>query len=122
MPCYSEHLKVPSRLEYEHSKSMGYQGTFEDYSAMCAGRDLKIFICGDLGPHCADCMGFGDFLCDYPVGDGKTCDRPMCSDHSHGVGLDIHYCETHFRMWKEFKESGGVDSALRNVIAIRSEN
>jgi len=30
-------------------------------------------VCGNLGPHCGCCGGVSGFLCDYPVGEGKTC-------------------------------------------------
>lgn len=74
-----------------------------------------IHICGDLGPHCAECADVGSFLCDYPVGKDKTCDRHMCSDHATEVAPDLHYCAGHTKMWKEFEESGGVKSVLENV-------
>lgn len=57
-------------------------------------------ICGDLGPHCADCGDTGDNLCDYPVGDGKTCDRSICEYHSHEVAPNMHYCDQHYAEWK----------------------
>jgi hypothetical protein len=34
-------------------------------------------------------------LCDYPVGNGKTCDKPMCAKHSTSGGKDIDYCPDH---------------------------
>lgn len=80
-----------------------------------------MFVCGDLGAHCGDCMAVGDLLCDYPVGEGKTCDRPMCGDHGHEIGPDLHYCAAHYKMWTDFKERGGVDAALKNVIAFKGE-
>ena len=41
-----------------------------------------MFLCGDFGPHCGACASVGDFLCDFPVGDGKTCDMPLCERHA----------------------------------------
>jgi hypothetical protein len=79
----------------------------------------KMFICGKLGPHCADCAGFGDYLCDYPVGDGKTCDRPMCDDHATEIAPEVHYCAGHLKMWREFCEAGGVKRELENVVAFK---
>lgn len=55
---------------------------------------------GSLGPHCAECADVGGFLCDYPIGGGLTCDRSLCEAHSHIVGDDMHYCETHYREWR----------------------
>lgn len=122
MPCYIEPIKPPSAAEYEQWQKLGYLGTWDNY---CAAKNRNVggmmFVCGDLGAHCADCMAVGDFLCDYPVGDGKTCDRPICGDHAHEIGPDLHYCNAHYQMWTEFKERGGVDVALRNVIAFKGE-
>jgi hypothetical protein len=60
-----------------------------------------VFLCGDLGPHCADpgCGGVGDSLCDWPIGDGKTCDLPLCDDHARAVGMDRHMCPVHYPIW-----------------------
>lgn len=96
MPCYVERIKPASREEYEQWQKFGYIGTWEQYSATRSSEvGGAMFICGDLGDHCADCMALGEFLCDYPVGDGKTCDRPICRDHSHEIGHEIHYCNGH---------------------------
>lgn len=122
MPCYIQRIRPPSKSEYKDWQDIGYIGTWDDY---CRAKQSTVgeimFLCGDLGPHCGDCAGIGDFLCDYPVGDGKTCDRPMCFEHSHEIAPEIHYCDAHYRMWQDFKNGGGVDEALRNVIAFKSE-
>jgi len=79
------------------------------------------FLCGDLGPHCSDakCEDVGTFLCDYPVGDDKTCDAYLCKHHAFEVAPNIHYCPGHALMWREFKESGGVERELENVVPFR---
>lgn len=77
----------------------------------------RMFICGELGPHCAECMDVSGYLCDFPVGEDKTCDRPVCHTHANPIGPDLHYCTAHFMMWKEYKESGGVSRELENVYA-----
>lgn len=122
MPCYLETVEPPSREEYERWRNMGYIGSWDDY---CSSREpnvgSRVFVCGNLGDHCAECMAVGDLLCDFPVGDGKTCDRPMCANHAHEIGPDLHYCQAHYAMWQEFKERGGVDAALRNVVAFKCE-
>ena len=40
----------------------------------------------------ADCDGDRVALCDYPVADGKTCDKGVCATHRTGVGENIDYC------------------------------
>lgn len=73
------------------------------------------FICGEgIEPSdrefstCSEC---GDnypvvveFLCDFPIGDEKTCDRLLCKTCARVVGKDMHYCESHYQEWKEFRE------------------
>ncbi|WP_432262812.1 hypothetical protein [Cupriavidus sp. TMH.W2] len=122
MPCYQHQVKPPTRAEYEEWVRMGYLRSWEAYcEAKSRSAGQTFFICGELGQHCADCAAVGAFLCDYPVGEGKTCDRPMCADHAHEIGHELHYCAAHHQMWREFRDSGGVDAALRNVIAIPQE-
>ncbi len=78
------------------------------------------FINGSLGPHCADCTRVATLLCDYPVGEGKTCDRHMCEAHATEIKPQIHYCKGHNERWLEFKASGEID-ALRLVVSRRAE-
>lgn len=77
-----------------------------------------MFICGKFGPHCrGGCGAPGDeFLCDYPIGKGKTCDAPLCADHAHEVAPDVHYCPGHHAKWVEFEQAGGVVQELANVV------
>lgn len=122
MPCYVQPFSRPSQADYEQWKRMGYLGSWDQYCQNKAeSQGGRFFICGELGPHCAECLAVGDFLCDYPVGEGKTCDRPLCDTHGHEIGRDLHYCQAHYEMWQEFKAKGGVDEALRNVIAFKNE-
>lgn len=75
------------------------------------------FICGDLGPHCAAerCGASSDFLCDYPVGNGSTCDASLRRSHTYEVANNVHYCPGHFQLWLEFKKSGDVTESLKDV-------
>jgi hypothetical protein len=76
----------------------------------------RVSVRGDLGPHCADCADVGWNLCDYPVGDDKTCDRAICDLHGHEIGPNMHYCATHHAEWTAFRDAGGVREALENVV------
>jgi len=75
-----------------------------------------VFLCGDFGPHCAACAACSDYLCDYPVGDGKTCDLPLCGSHAKEVAPNLHYCLGHSSLWEKFRDSGGVETELKNVV------
>lgn len=87
------------------------------YTGFTSGGD-QFFICGDLGPHCADhrCADVGTNLCDYPVGEDKTCDMPICDSHAFEAAPNVHYCPGHALMWREFVVSGGVERELKNVV------
>ena len=65
-----------------------------------------IMSCGEapLLPVCA-CGYVADLLCDYPMGDGKTCDLNLCSACAREVGVDQHFCDVHLR---EFQAKAGV--------------
>jgi hypothetical protein len=104
---------------YEQFKlwvQMGYLGSYEQYATSAApDAGARIFIKGDLGPHCTECLAPGDNLCDYPVGEGLTCDRNLCDEHSHGIASDTHYCRDHFIMWREYLASQRGYDVLDNV-------
>lgn len=64
-----------------------------------------MFICGsyksldDLKEppqFCYICGQKAAVLCDAPAGYGKTCDRPMCREHSHNIGKDTDVCHDHY--------------------------
>jgi hypothetical protein len=38
------------------------------------------------------CMDMSAYLCDGPVGGGRTCDRALCDAHAFEVGKNKHYC------------------------------
>jgi hypothetical protein len=78
-------------------------------------------ICGDLGPHCTQCGGVSDILCDFPVGYDKTCDRALCKACAHRIAPDTDYCLDHFSQWEAFEAAGGVKKMLENVVPYRKK-
>ena len=81
-------------------------------------KDGRVFLNGRLGPHCY-CGWVNTILCDYPVGNERTCDRKLCEDCCVEIAPDTHYCSDHNREWEEFTASGKRDAALANVIAFK---
>lgn len=77
-----------------------------------------MFLCGDLGPPC-HCGAVGGFLCDYPVGEGRTCDVALCASHAYEVAPEIHYCAGHLTLWEHFRDSGGLRVELENVVPFK---
>lgn len=62
------------------------------------GQKQPMFVCGSGIMCCAFCEQIADFRCDYPIGNGRTCDLPMCREHkTHrpDIGVDIDYCPHH---------------------------
>ena len=45
------------------------------------------------------CGAPGVKLCDFKVGQGKTCDIPRCERHSTHVAADKDLCEDHAEKW-----------------------
>lgn len=76
---------------------------------------------GRLGKPATCCGWVCGFLCDYPVGNDKTCDKRLCEDHAHEVAPEIHYCPEHYKQWLEFEKSGGVKNHLENVTPYKQE-
>ena len=110
MPCFASKFSPPSEEDYEVYKSHGYLGTYEQYLAIkekTYDPNAILFICGSMEgvEYCAhkECLGFNEFLCDYPIGEERTCDYGMCVDHSNQVGEDLHYCKAHYEIWLEQK-------------------
>lgn len=79
------------------------------------------FLCGKLGPHCVaeSCNWVSDFLCDYPVGNDKTCDRSLCGDHAHQIAPDTHYCAAHYNEYVEYRNTSELRNTLDNVVPFK---
>jgi hypothetical protein len=60
---------------------------------------MTAIVCGRLGRarKCwvSHCRTPSEKLCDWPVSDKKTCDRPVCKRHATSVGPDVDYCPAH---------------------------
>ena len=57
------------------------------------------FMCGSF-PERKPCQAPGcpnpvQVLCDFPAGEGKTCDTAVCRGHCRKVGEDRDYCFKH---------------------------
>lgn len=58
-----------------------------------------IFMCGKGIVACSNCGQVADYLCDYPVGEGKTCDLPICQNCRTHVGK-YDFCPIHYEVNK----------------------
>jgi len=64
------------------------------------GERVTGFICGGRSSgrkfNCQTCLKRrSERQCDYPVGDGKTCDKHLCAKCAVSVGTDRDYCPGH---------------------------
>ena len=58
---------------------------------------LSMIICtrGQRSKPCHICGSPSTGLCDYPIGNGKTCDKPMCNDCRNTIGDNLDVCQEH---------------------------
>ena len=59
--------------------------------------NTKVHMCGEkpLPKPCGVCGSISGFLCDGLVGEGKTCDMPLCEKCRVHQGEDTDYCPDH---------------------------
>jgi hypothetical protein len=59
---------------------------------MCGrGAPPAVCRCGRVDP---------DYLCDYPMGGGATCDAPLCERCRAHVGDELDLCREHHALWR----------------------
>lgn len=78
-------------------------------STLKIGETVAI-VCGPRArrKRCA-CGETGRFLCDWKIGKGRTCDKPLCKEHAKQVGEDKHICPKHaadYATWLEGRAAG----------------
>jgi hypothetical protein len=57
------------------------------------------FTCGSSITTCSFCGSISEYFCDFPMGDGRTCDLPLCKDHKkhrEDIAQDIDFCPHHW--------------------------
>lgn len=66
------------------------------------------FICGESVVNCQFCIYVADFLCDWPMGKGKTCDAPLCSEHALPVTANLDALRPDDLTRKRDPEAGAI--------------
>jgi hypothetical protein len=101
-------VRVKARELFDEVKRQGYTGTREQWASE-DGTDGEFMLSGDDGFTPCSCGYLAEFLCDFPMGDGKTCDALLCPDcamslvaeltplkeRRHGLD-DLHLCPAHY--------------------------
>lgn len=49
---------------------------------------------------CGNQYEFADYLCDWPMGKGTTCDMSLCKTCAREIGDDLHVCKIHHAVWQ----------------------
>lgn len=49
------------------------------------------------------CLVISAYECDWKLGGGKTCDKPICAGHAQQVGPNKHLCPDHQVAYVEWK-------------------
>ena len=70
---------------------------------------------GDGIENCDECCTFADYLCDWPMGNGKTCDHKLCDMHAHPIADDRHLCPIHAAV---FKSTGAVEPIKMDRVSL----
>lgn len=59
----------------------------------------------------ARCCAISSLLCDWPMGEGRTCDAPLCADCGWEVAPDQHLCPPH-HLAHSMQGTGGLFTSL----------
>ena len=107
-------LSKISKNNYKEIQEAGFLGSYDEYVERFSSGAGGLVHYNSSDPDftievCIDCQSPSKYLCDYPVGEGKTCDRHMCHSCVNETGEDMHYCKTHYREWEKFMRNNGVD-------------
>lgn len=63
---------------------------------------IPAIVCGRTRvPHCVTCRVPAERLCDWKVGNGRTCDKGICLEHTMSPAPDKDLCPTHAEMWRK---------------------
>lgn len=56
-----------------------------------------MIVCGHRPrrKQCCSCKGYAGLQCDYPIAEGKTCDKHVCRSCARAIGPDVDYCPFH---------------------------
>lgn len=60
-----------------------------------------------------NCGYMSEFLCDWPMGDGKTCDVNLCRVCALELRPELHYCPAHAELRQ-------AELAAKGIVAIES--
>jgi len=93
--------------QFEVSLLLGFPMPFFYRKMKPKSQSKPIIMCGSGIIACAFCGQAADFRCDAPIGEGRTCDLPLCIDHKHhrpDIGGDIDYCPHHRNLGDVHKE------------------
>jgi len=90
-----EGMREPSTEDFNHFEVLlGVLPTFFYLPTIKLEEPRLIFVCGEGIRGCHFCGKVADYLCDCPLGNGKTCDLPICDEHRQPIGA-FDFCPLH---------------------------
>lgn len=78
----------------------------------------QLHWCGEGIEPCNECCRCADYLCDFPIGDGKTCDHALCDTHAHPIADNRHLCSIHLAI---FRSTGALVPIRIDRISLSEE-
>jgi len=88
-------LRYPTEIEiYRFSEYLDLPIAFFYRKTYIKDTPDIVHVCGSGIQPCSNCGEVADFLCDYPVGEGKTCDLHLCRKCRTHVGK-FDFCPIH---------------------------
>lgn len=66
---------------------------FDGSEGWMCGEELRMELCR--------CGYDSEYLCDFPIGDGRTCDIALCGECRTTIGEDLDLCRVHRGMWSK---------------------
>lgn len=100
---YQRMLNRRGRRQWEAFRAgTGPRPKGPDPDALVEGHGLMFWHTESSQPVVCACGHFGDFLCDGPVGKGRTCDALLCKCCRTVVADGIDFCPTHAALRGQF--------------------
>jgi len=93
--CQPTQYEVHQIMEY----ITGCLEGFYHFETFTKDKPDMVFVCGKGIRSCDNCGQLSEYLCDYPVGEGKTCDLAICKQCRIHIGK-YDFCPVHFEINK----------------------
>lgn len=63
------------------------------------------------------CSRYSEILCDFPLANGRTCDRRQCRRCASAIAHEVDWCRAHARWWEAVSAMLGVGAFTVESVA-----